>query len=70
LLFHVCPTISGESEELRAMLDNPHLRQMMISLVQSSDPGSQLEAAMQEPIFVEMADKCLSIIEPNKMDEG
>lgn len=51
------------SDSLKEMLGNPHLRQMMTSLVRAENPGSQLEAAMQEPIFVEFADKCLCLIE-------
>lgn len=52
------------------MLRNPHLRDMMTSLVRSEDPGIQLEAAMQEPIFTEFADKCLSVINiDNKENE-
>ncbi|KAL4223979.1 Zinc finger HIT domain-containing protein 3 [Mactra antiquata] len=55
-------------EELKEMLGNPHLRQMMTSLVHADKPGPLLEKAMQEPIFTEFADTCLSIIE-NKDDE-
>ncbi|XP_052800047.1 zinc finger HIT domain-containing protein 3-like isoform X2 [Mya arenaria] len=51
------------SGELRVLLENPHLRQMMTSLVHSKVPGSLLEAAMQEPIFTEFADTCLSIVD-------
>ena len=59
--------ISEKSQELKDMLCNPHLRQMMTSLVHSGNPGSQLEKAMQEPIFTEFADTCLSVID-NKTD--
>ncbi|XP_045172787.2 zinc finger HIT domain-containing protein 3-like [Mercenaria mercenaria] len=56
-----------KSDELKEMLCNPHLRHMMTSLVHSENPSAQLEKAMQEPIFTEFADTCLSIID-NKTD--
>jgi len=36
---------------------------MMTSLVHAENPGTQLEASMQKPIFTEFADKCLSVID-------
>ncbi|XP_060588495.1 zinc finger HIT domain-containing protein 3-like [Ruditapes philippinarum] len=51
------------SEKLKDMLSNPHLRQLMTSLVHSGNAGTQLEKAMQEPIFTEFADTCLNIID-------
>lgn len=45
------------------MLQNPHLRAMLENLVNSSDPAAGMEAAMQEPIFVELADQCLKVVE-------
>lgn len=56
---------ADSSDSLKEMLGNPHLRKMMTSLVHAENPGAQLEAAMQEPIFTEFADKCLSLIEEN-----
>ncbi|KAK7465920.1 hypothetical protein BaRGS_00037530, partial [Batillaria attramentaria] len=53
----------GESDSLRAVLWNRHLRAMMENLVNSEDPVSDMEAAMQEPIFVEFADECLKVVE-------
>jgi CBS-domain-containing membrane protein len=55
--------ISENSEKLKDMLSNPHLRQLMTSLVHSGNPDTQLEKAMQEPIFTEFADTCLNIID-------
>ncbi|KAJ7400737.1 Zinc finger HIT domain-containing protein 3 [Pitangus sulphuratus] len=54
----------GESEELRALLLNPHLRQLLLTIDQAKDKSSLMRKFMQEPLFVEFADCCLSIVEP------
>nr|CAG4635206.1 EOG090X0JQ4 [Alona affinis] len=52
------------SEEVKECLSNPHVRQMLKSLVQSQTPDSSIKEAMQEPIFLELAHACLKIVEP------
>uniref|UniRef100_A0A8B9F777 Zinc finger HIT-type containing 3 n=1 Tax=Amazona collaria TaxID=241587 RepID=A0A8B9F777_9PSIT len=54
----------GESEELRTLLLNPHLRQLLITVDQAEDKSSLMKKYMQEPLFVEFADCCLGIVEP------
>ncbi|NWI45792.1 ZNHI3 protein, partial [Picathartes gymnocephalus] len=54
----------GESEELRDLLLNPHLRQLLLTMDQARDKSSLMRKFMQEPLFVEFADCCLSIVEP------
>ncbi|NXI12520.1 ZNHI3 protein, partial [Irena cyanogastra] len=54
----------GESGELRDLLRNPHLRQLLLAIDQARDKSSLLRQLMQEPLFVEFADCCLSIVEP------
>ncbi|NWH90092.1 ZNHI3 protein, partial [Aegithalos caudatus] len=54
----------GESEELRDLLRNPHLRQLLLALERARDKSSLLRRFMQEPLFVEFADCCLSVVEP------
>ena len=56
----------GESETLRSLLLNPHLRQLMISLDQGDNKAKLMRACMQEPLFVEFADCCLGIVEPSQ----
>ncbi|GAB6030247.1 Zinc finger HIT domain-containing protein 3 [Chamberlinius hualienensis] len=46
---------------LLTSLENPHLRQIMLNINSSSDPGVDLKKAMQEPIFTEFADHCMRI---------
>ncbi|NXE38384.1 ZNHI3 protein, partial [Ptilorrhoa leucosticta] len=54
----------GDSEELRGLLRNPHLRQLLLTIDQAQDKSSLVRKFMQEPLFVEFADCCLSIVEP------
>ncbi|XP_066058040.1 zinc finger HIT domain-containing protein 3 [Chamaea fasciata] len=54
----------GESEQLRDLLLNPHLRQLLLALERARDKSSLLRKLMQEPLFVEFADCCLSVVEP------
>ncbi|NXB05095.1 ZNHI3 protein, partial [Cnemophilus loriae] len=54
----------GESEELRDLLLNPHLRQLLLAIDQAPDKGSLMRRFMQEPLFAEFADRCLRVVEP------
>uniref|UniRef100_UPI00398EBEA4 zinc finger HIT domain-containing protein 3 isoform X2 n=1 Tax=Pristiophorus japonicus TaxID=55135 RepID=UPI00398EBEA4 len=53
-----------ESEELKSLLCNPHLRRLLLTVDKAEDKESIMKTAMQEPIFVEFADRCLQIVEP------
>ena len=55
----------GESAALRSLLLKPHLRQLMVGLNQADDKAKLMRACMQEPLFVEFEDCCLSIMEPS-----
>ncbi|KAG5844386.1 zinc finger HIT domain-containing protein 3 [Anguilla rostrata] len=54
----------GESKDLEALLCNPHLRQLLLTVDQAEDKAAIMKVAMQEPLFVEFADQCLKIVEP------
>ncbi|NWS96919.1 ZNHI3 protein, partial [Mionectes macconnelli] len=54
----------GESEELKGLLMNPHLRQLLLTIDQAEDKSTLMRRFMQEPLFVEFADCCLRIVEP------
>lgn len=54
---------TGQSKELRDLLCNPHLRQLMCSVDSADSKYDAMKAAMQEPLFVEFADQCLKIVE-------
>ena len=55
----------GESAALRSLLLKPHLRQLMVDLNRADDKAKLMQACMQEPLFVEFEDCCLSIVEPS-----
>ena len=60
----------GESSELRDLLLNPHLHQMIHHLDSTDNAAADMEIAMQEPIFHEFADKCLEIVESENTTAG
>ncbi len=61
---HLCfISCVGQSEELRDLLCNPHLRQLLRSVDGADSKYDAMKAAMQEPLFVEFADQCLKIVE-------
>ncbi|ROL53806.1 Zinc finger HIT domain-containing protein 3 [Anabarilius grahami] len=58
----------GDSEALEGLLRNPHLRQLMMSVDSAENKAKAMKDAMQEPLFVELADQCLKIIEPTETE--
>ncbi|XP_023688728.1 zinc finger HIT domain-containing protein 3 [Paramormyrops kingsleyae] len=54
----------GESEELKALLRNAHLRRLLLAVDGAESKADIMKVAMQEPLFVEFADQCLRIAEP------
>lgn len=63
-------SFSGHSQELRGMLHNKHLREMIKEIDSSEDPGKLLGQAMQIPIFTEFVDECLRTVEPQDENEN
>ncbi|XP_025836513.1 zinc finger HIT domain-containing protein 3 [Agrilus planipennis] len=59
-----------ESSELKNVLANPHLRNLLKAVDSCSDPDKVMQKVMLEPIFVEFADECLKIIEPESNREN
>lgn len=56
----------GDNEQLKAILSNPHVRTILSSLDQASNPSHLLREAMQEPIFLEFVDECMKTLDPPK----
>jgi hypothetical protein len=56
-------SIPGDDENLKNLLRNPHLRNLLKEVDSASDPASAMKAAMQEPLFLEFADVCLSVVD-------
>lgn len=59
-----------QNQELKNILCNRHLRDMLSAIDSSSNPAAAMQHAMLEPIFVEFADECLKVIEPVKDSEN
>ncbi|KAL4715430.1 hypothetical protein ACJJTC_015333 [Scirpophaga incertulas] len=51
------------SKEVKNCLDNPHVREILTLLDKSPYPDELMQEYMQEPIFTEFVDACLSVIE-------
>nr|XP_054768080.1 zinc finger HIT domain-containing protein 3-like [Lytechinus pictus] len=49
-----------ESDTVKDLLQNPHLRVLVTQLDQAKEKDKAIERVMQEPIFVEFADACLA----------
>ncbi|VDN09896.1 unnamed protein product [Dibothriocephalus latus] len=54
------------SERLKELLHNKHLRQYLAALDCSRHPAKAIEKAMKEPLFIEFADECLRILNPEQ----
>ena len=59
------PSVAN-SEDLKECLSNPHVRDILKSLVQSQTPELSIKDAMKEPIFLELAHACLKVVDPEK----
>lgn len=57
------------SDEIKNLLANPHLWQMLSYMDSAKDKEQCIEKAMQEPIFVEFADACLKLVESDSDEE-
>ncbi|PSN44376.1 Zinc finger HIT domain-containing protein 3 [Blattella germanica] len=53
-----------ESKNLMNILENPQLRDLLLSVDKSTNPVRTMQLAMQEPLFVKFADECLRVLEP------
>lgn len=54
----------GESEKIKELLKNPHLRNFLQEINSAPNSWNAMKLAMMEPIFLEFADECMSIVEP------
>nr|CAG4638866.1 EOG090X0JQ4 [Cyclestheria hislopi] len=56
------------SEEVKVCLSNPHLRDLLTSLVGSENTEGSMDKAMQEPLFLELVNACLNVVEPESSE--
>ncbi|XP_066248437.1 zinc finger HIT domain-containing protein 3 [Euwallacea similis] len=52
------------SEEVKNLLTNPHLRDLLVTIDNAENAEEVVQKAMLEPIFVEFADACIKAVEP------
>ncbi|CRL08619.1 CLUMA_CG021372, isoform A [Clunio marinus] len=52
------------SKAIKELLKNPHLRNFLQEVNSANNAWNAMKLAMMEPLFVEFADECLKIIEP------
>lgn len=57
--------LPANSESLKDLLRNKHLRDFVRAVDSSENAWKAMKFAMLEPLFVEFADECLKIVEPN-----
>ncbi|XP_067629865.1 zinc finger HIT domain-containing protein 3 isoform X2 [Eurosta solidaginis] len=57
------------SKELHNLLYNKHMRHLLTEIDVAPDAWKAMKAAMQEPLFLEFANECLKIVEPQTSDE-
>lgn len=55
-----------DNKELQFILQNPHVRDILLEIDKSKNAAAIMEKAMREPIFVEFADTCLKTVEDSK----
>ncbi|XP_011312038.1 zinc finger HIT domain-containing protein 3 [Fopius arisanus] len=55
-----------DNEDVKESLKNPHVRDIVRAILNDSDPTKAIALAMTEPIFVELADACLKVVEPQE----
>ncbi|KAL0883050.1 hypothetical protein ABMA27_016522 [Loxostege sticticalis] len=58
-----------QSTEVKACLDNPHVREILQLLDKSPNPDALIQEYMQEPIFTEFVDACLKVVQPPENNE-
>lgn len=51
-------------------MKNRHLRDYIRAVDSSSNARKAMRYAMMEPLFIEFADECMKIVEPEKPNES
>ncbi|XP_077361056.1 zinc finger HIT domain-containing protein 3 [Festucalex cinctus] len=63
----------GQSKELKDLLCNRHLRELLRTIDRADNKEEVMKVAMQEPLFVEFSDQCLKIVDeeahPQQLNE-
>lgn len=54
---------TDQSQDLKKCLENPSLREILVTLDAAPEPDLLINKYMQEPIFTEFVDACLKVVE-------
>ncbi|KAJ8974531.1 hypothetical protein NQ317_009098 [Molorchus minor] len=57
------------SHEVNRLLANSHLKSLLHVIDEAKDAEEIMQKAMQEPLFVEFADACLKVVDPQSEEE-
>ena len=60
----------GNSETLKDLLRNKHLRDFIRAVDSSGNARKAMKYAMMEPLFIEFADECMKIVEPEQPNDS
>lgn len=55
---------TGDSDAVKDLLRNKHLRDLILAIDSSENAWKSMSFAMLEPLFIEFADECMKIVEP------
>lgn len=55
-----------DSDELKNLLKNPHLRNYLKEINSAIKPWNAMKLAMLEPLFLEFSDVCMKVLEQEK----
>lgn len=69
LYFPLCNFILENSDEVKNLLTNPHLRDLLVTIDQAENAEQIMQKAMLEAIFVEFADACIKAVEPSNTNQ-
>lgn len=64
------PLISENDEDLKKLLHNKHLRDLLLVIDKADNAEEIMQKAMQEPLFVEFADACLKVVNPETEEDS
>ena len=68
-LYKFVSFISEYDKNLRNLLKNGALREQLVKVDKSKGVKVAMKEAMQDPLFVEFANQCLSIVDPENYNK-
>lgn len=59
----------ANSDTLKQLLENKHLRDLIVQINTAPNAENAMKLAMMEPLFIELADECFKNVEPQEIQE-